>query len=589
MSGGALRELFAIFDVKVDTGELTKAHGQLEAAKGAAEQLGEGFEKLKVIAEAALIGLGVERLAEMTQELAKEALTLDASAAAVGLSADELEHWQDVAEATGQSGQGLAFIFKVLSRNAYEASEGSKEASKAFKELGVDVGKGEDLKSGSALLDEVTSALAGIENPAKRAALAQATLGRGALTLLPALARGKEGLEELSHVLEENGAAFDEEFIAMSKQAAIDTFKWERALVQLKVILAKQILPLLERFENAVVGFLKPIMSYLKVQENVNTLLLAAALVALPAIVTALGGLAGILRILRILAVEAFLPFFVVAGVIALIQDFFVFLKGGDSLIGAFFNKIGGPGGAKMIREKLLEAFEAIKIKGAELWEALKTYFGELYDAVRPIVDAFDEWHGNTEDLIAVLDVLAVVFGAIVATRVAGALAAITTSIQAMVATNPALAALTAALTALYLAWQQIEQFGKETGGLGVLGTIQQMRQQGTWNPFKAVDTFQNQQARAEASDAAQAEATADPLLNNIRQFSRNQSGTSGLPSFLAEPATGGKTITINDQRSTEVTVGGNVPTPGAVGRAAAAGAGGVQAHDMNAILDAVR
>src|SRR5262245_5538757 len=124
MSGGALRELLAIFNVEVDTGKLEHAHEKLEAAKVSAENLGEGFEKLKTIAEAALGVFAVEKIVETTEELAKDAVELQNSADAAGISVDALETWRGVAEATGQDANSLGYLFKTLSLKVYEASQG---------------------------------------------------------------------------------------------------------------------------------------------------------------------------------------------------------------------------------------------------------------------------------------------------------------------------------------------------------------------------------------------------------------------------------------------------------------------------------
>lgn len=64
------------------------------------------------------------------------------------------------------------------------------------------------------------------------------------------------------------------------------------------------------------------------------------------------------------------------------------------------------------------------------------------------------------------------------------------------------LGAVAAAIGAVALAWDQIKKLGNETGGLGLTGLISQMIKQGTWNPAQAVDTYQNQQAEAEAASA---------------------------------------------------------------------------------------
>lgn len=59
--------------------------------------------------------------------------------------------------------------------------------------------------------------------------------------------------------------------------------------------------------------------------------------------------------------------------------------------------------------------------------------------------------------------------------------------------------AVAAAIGAVAAAWHNLSKLSSETGGLGITGTISEMWKQGTWDPFKAVDTYQNQQAKMAA------------------------------------------------------------------------------------------
>lgn len=373
----ALRDLFANFVVKVDTKEVEHAHGELEHAKEEAEGLGEQFEKLKELAEAFLGALAIEKIAETTEELAKEAVQLDASAAAAGLSTKAFESWQDVMQATGQDAGSLGFLIKVLERNSYEAAHGSKELAKAFHELGIEQAELKAL-SPEELLNRTTSALAGLDDPAKRAALGQATLGRGVLSLLPALSRGAEGLEELRGQLEEAGPAFTEEFIKQSKEAQIVAFKWNRSLEQLKVSIASYILPLLDKFQTFATKVAKAITELTDNQEKFETILQTIALVALPTLISAFGGLEAILISIRTVALETFLPFLVIAAIGLAVEDLIVFLKGGDSALGAFLDTIFGAGSAEIVLQGIHDAFKSLSDWLDQNGPALKQFWSDF-------------------------------------------------------------------------------------------------------------------------------------------------------------------------------------------------------------------
>lgn len=61
------------------------------------------------------------------------------------------------------------------------------------------------------------------------------------------------------------------------------------------------------------------------------------------------------------------------------------------------------------------------------------------------------------------------------------------------------LGAVTAAVLALYAAWNQLSKLSNELSGSGgILGTVSKMVEMGTWDPFKAHDAAMNEKARKE-------------------------------------------------------------------------------------------
>jgi len=82
-------------------------------------------------------------------------------------------------------------------------------------------------------------------------------------------------------------------------------------------------------------------------------------------------------------------------------------------------------------------------------------------------------------------------------TAVMGAGAASAAASGGFLAVMIPLVAIAAAIGAIYLALKQIRSLEKETGGLGIVGTIGEMWKKGTLDPFKAVDAVMNERARA--------------------------------------------------------------------------------------------
>jgi TP901 family phage tail tape measure protein len=108
-------------------------------------------------------------------------------------------------------------------------------------------------------------------------------------------------------------------------------------------------------------------------------------------------------------------------------------------------------------------------------------------------------------------------------------------------------AAAAAAIGALVLAWNQWKALNAETGGLGITGTIGEMIKQGTFDPAKAVNTFQNQQAQANATDTTQmVPPRASLSTTSIEQINSTSRGevtirdTTGKAAITKKPTGGG-------------------------------------------------
>lgn len=95
------------------------------------------------------------------------------------------------------------------------------------------------------------------------------------------------------------------------------------------------------------------------------------------------------------------------------------------------------------------------------------------------------------------------------------------------------LGAIAAALGAVYLAWDQLNSLKKDTGGLGLTGTIGQMIEQGTWSPATAVDHYYDEQARADAAVSD----TSTPSLSSREDYASGAGGYGEI-TVRAEPGT---------------------------------------------------
>ncbi|NLH78373.1 MAG: phage tail tape measure protein, partial [Acidobacteria bacterium] len=121
---------------------------------------------------------------------------LDEMAVKTGVSVEMLTSLELAAKQNGVSMDQLATSIRMMYRSMNEAAEGTKKSADAYKRLGVNVrdasGK---LKSGNEAFLEVADAVAKIQNPAERSAMAMKVFGRAGSEMLPMLEGGKEALK----------------------------------------------------------------------------------------------------------------------------------------------------------------------------------------------------------------------------------------------------------------------------------------------------------------------------------------------------------------------------------------------------------
>ena len=113
-----------------------------------------------------------------------------------GLSVEALSEMQFVASQSGTSIETLETGFRRMQRSIYDAGRGLSTQTDALADLGL---KYKDL-NGLAPEEQfkvLADAISKVEDPTRRAALAQAMFGRAGTQLIPMMADGAEGIEKL--------------------------------------------------------------------------------------------------------------------------------------------------------------------------------------------------------------------------------------------------------------------------------------------------------------------------------------------------------------------------------------------------------
>jgi len=190
---------------------------------------------------------------------------LDKMSGRVGTSVEFLSALSHAAAIGGTDINTLENGIKRLARSAYDAGNGSKEASDAFAELGVSATDGNgNLKETEQLFRESVGALGNVENATKKAALAQVLFGRAGTKMLPML---KDGADGMNAVMEEAKALG----LVMSTEdataAAELTDSWTRLVSIFKssiFFIGGQLAPMLTDLADRVKVIGPPIIDWIK-------------------------------------------------------------------------------------------------------------------------------------------------------------------------------------------------------------------------------------------------------------------------------------------------------------------------------------
>lgn len=211
-------------------GMATGLRGAMGAVSGLTAGVGGLVAGLGATALVGAVTAAGRALHQMGQEVADLRNDITDAATRSGIAADTLEGLRLAAEGSGLQFSALTMSLDQFGRRMVAAQEGGNAAARAFAELGVSV---EDdltgaLRDGDAVLRETLAALNAMPATAKRAALANDTLGRSGTKLLQALS-GVE-LERFIDLTREFG-------VGVGPDAAAAAGEWQRATAALGTVI----------------------------------------------------------------------------------------------------------------------------------------------------------------------------------------------------------------------------------------------------------------------------------------------------------------------------------------------------------------
>lgn len=193
---------------------LDKSGPGLESAgkklKGLGEKLGDLGTKMGV-AGGAVTGA----MMLLTKQVADFGNQLDKDSQRLGLTVESLQALGFAAQQSGADQGKLIQALGDVSKQARQASLGSQDAIRLFKELGIKATDSSgNLKSLDSILLQAADGLAQMEDSTRAAALASQLFGGAGTDLLPMLKRGSKGIQELTEEAARLGGVMDKEATA---------------------------------------------------------------------------------------------------------------------------------------------------------------------------------------------------------------------------------------------------------------------------------------------------------------------------------------------------------------------------------------
>lgn len=292
----------------------------------------------EITAASQRIGISTEQLTAWGQALAEN--NLDASRLSDGLT--------DLGEKMGEA---------LLNRTS--------ETAKTFKRLGIQLkdSQGRGREVGDVFLD-LADAIKNTSNQAERIRIANQLMGQSGKELIPILIGGSEVLQGYLEQLRLTQPGFDE-YIRNANLLGTEQEKLNQAWEGTKQLLFNAVAPAVIY----VVDQLRELVVWLNNNKSLLSALKAIAIVAGVAF-TAFGAvLAALGAIIFVTMLPALLPLIVtfglltaaIATVVLAVQDFYVFLKGGDSVFGRFLQWIYQiPNALKQMIQSLVSSDSAV-------------------------------------------------------------------------------------------------------------------------------------------------------------------------------------------------------------------------------------
>lgn len=380
---GELRSVFAAFDVTFNTDALDAG------AKSVDTLVGKLASAAKAFAGFALVK-GVIAWGEHVAEAARE---VEFGAIKAGMGTDEFQKLNQVAERYGSTAEQLTISTRLFIRGLSDAhgtmgefGTRTNHAQHAMKSLGINAAQFKGLTLDK-ILPVIADGFQKIGKGTEATAIGLRLFGHRGIGILPLMLKGGENFRKEMQAMQ---PIFEEATIETADRAVLSakalSNTWQHFIVN---VFGRPLLNAMAKGADALDRVVKVVYELAKTS-NVGE----ATLITLSAALTA-AGIAGAIAFWAWLwplaaAAAAF------AAIVIAVDDFIGFMEGKDSLLGDFFDKLLGPGGAEKAQEffkhigediqKFIDNWNAADFR--DIFEIASKGAGRFMDLLRGIKDA---------------------------------------------------------------------------------------------------------------------------------------------------------------------------------------------------------
>lgn len=380
---------------QVGNANLKALSEQFKDVGGKIEGVGRSLTGVSTAAAGVVAGLGAA-----AYKAGQAADDLNTLSKVTGIGTEELQKYGYAADLVDVSVEAIAKSNKKLTKNAYEAANGSKSQAEAFKAIGVSVTDSNGhLRDSEAIFQDVITNLGKMTNETERDAIAQQLMGKSAAELNPLIEDGGETYKMVADTLKK----YDLDFVDQKTLDGANEFN--DSLDKMKLIgsvalsdvssrLAVYLAPALDKVVDLVGKFAKW-LSQLS-PETLTVIGTIAGLVAIlaPLLIT-IGKLAtGISSIINLVnlvggattALSLGPMVGIVAGIAAVIAIGVLLYKNWDKIKAA----------AKALGDKIKSVWTSIKTATTNAWTIVKNAmikpFKDAYNKIKSIIDTIKGW-----------------------------------------------------------------------------------------------------------------------------------------------------------------------------------------------------